>query len=88
MPARGDENTVQRYEVTKAKFRMTLWLLIFFLITLLWASLTFPFLGYTSSTQNVLHGLVVASPFWITVITALLTLRRKMRATDRKHRGS
>jgi hypothetical protein len=79
MPAEKDGNASQNIEVTKAKFRMACWLLLFYIITLLWASLTFPFLGYTSSAQNVLHGIIAASPFWITVITALLTLRRKMR---------
>jgi hypothetical protein len=79
MDAEKDGNVSQSFEVTRAKFRMAFWLLLFFIITLLWASLTFPFLGYTSPVQNVLHGIMVASPFWIIVIAALLTLRRKMR---------
>ena len=79
MPEEKGGNTSLSLEVTRAKFRMAFWLLLFYIITLLWASLTFPFLGYTSSAQNVLHGIIAASPFWITVITALLTLRRKMR---------
>ena len=79
MRAEKDGNASQILEVTRAKFRMALWLLLFFLITLLWAYVTFPFLGFHSSTQNVLHGIMVASPFWITVIAALLTLRRRMR---------
>ena len=79
MRAEKGENGSQLPEVTRAKFRMAFWLLLFYLITLLWAYLTFPFLGFTSSTQNVLHGIVVASPFWIAVIAALLTLRRRMR---------
>lgn len=66
-------------EKARAKFRMALWLLAFFGITLFWASLTFPFLGFTSSTQNVVHGVLVASPFWMAVLAALMKLRRQMR---------
>ena len=79
MHAEKDGNESQILEVMRAKFRMAFWLLLFFLITLLWAYLTFPFLGFSSSTQNVFHGIMVASPFWITVIAVLLTLHRKMR---------
>ena len=79
MREKKDANASQMLEVTRAKFRMAFWLLLFFLIILLWAYLTFPFLGFTSSTQNVLHGIMVATPFWIAVIAALLTLHRKMR---------
>ena len=70
---------VEHREVARAKFRMALWLLLFYLITLVWAYLTFPFLGFTSSTQNVGHGLLVASPFWIAVLAALVKIRRQMR---------
>jgi hypothetical protein len=69
----------ERREVARAKFRMAFWLLLFYLITLVWAYLTFPFLGFTSSTQNVAHGVLVASPFWIAVLAALLKSRRQMR---------
>ena len=79
MHAEKDGNSSRILEVTKAKFRMALWLLLFYLITLVWASLTFPFLGYTSSVHNVIHGIIVASPFWITISAALLTFRHRMR---------
>jgi hypothetical protein len=79
MVAEREGESPRSREVMRAKFRMVFWLLLFFIVTLLWASLTFPFLGYASSAQNVLHGIAVASPFWITVIAALLTLRRRMR---------
>lgn len=79
MLAENNGSPTRPLEVTRAKFRMASWLLLFYIVTLLWASLTFPFLGHSSSSQNVLHGITVASPFWIAVTIALWTLRRKMR---------
>ncbi len=63
----------------RAKFRMVLWLLLFYLVTLVWAYLTFPFLGYRTSSQNVLHGILVASPFWTAGIATLIRTRRQRR---------
>lgn len=66
-------------DMARAKFRMVLWLLLFYLVTLLWASLTFPFLGYVSSSQNVLHGILVASPFWTAALAVLAKTHRQGR---------
>ncbi|MEW6441433.1 MAG: hypothetical protein AB1640_10910 [bacterium] len=65
--------------VRRAKVRMAVWLLLFYLITLTWAYLTFPFLGFTSPVENVVHGVLVASPFWGAIAAALIVLRRKGR---------
>lgn len=63
--------------IARAKRRMILWLLLFYLVTLAWAYLTFPFVGYRSSSQNVLHGILVASPFWTAALAALVKTRRR-----------
>lgn len=62
--------------IVRAKCRMVLWLLFFYFLTLTWAYLTFPFLGVRSSSQNVLHGILVASPFWTAALAALVKTRR------------
>ncbi len=65
-------------EISQAKFRMAFFLLLFYLITLVGGYITFPFLGFTSSIQNVIYGIIVGSPFWIIVIISLVNIRREM----------
>jgi hypothetical protein len=79
MHAEQNENASRMLAETKARFRMALWLLVFYLITLIWAYLTYPFLGFKSTTENVFYGIWVASPFWITIIATLVSLHRRMR---------
>lgn len=79
MHAEQDENASRMLAATKARFRMALWLLVFYLITLAWACFTYPFLGFKSTTENVFYGIWVASPFWVTILATLVSLGRKMR---------
>ncbi len=71
------EESAQR-EIAQAKFRMAFFLLLFYLITLVGGYITFPFLGFTSSTQNVVYGIIVGAPFWIIVIISLLNIRKEL----------
>jgi hypothetical protein len=64
-------------QIIRARVRMALWLLVFYLITMVEGYLTFPFVGFTSSMQNVIWGAAVASPFWISIIVFLIIVRRK-----------
>ncbi len=68
-------------EVNRARFRMALWLLIFFVITLVEGSLTFPFVGHVSSLENLTYGIAVAAPFWISIIL-FLAIARKDKKTE------
>ena len=63
--------------VTKASFRMAFWLLLFYVITLVEGYLTFPFVGHTSQAQNLIHGIVVGTPFWMAILIFLVLTRRE-----------
>jgi len=62
--------------VVRARVRMAFWLLLFYLITLVEGYLSRPFIGHNSSAQNVLYGIAVGAPFWITIIVFLVANRR------------
>ena len=81
MPTQEARSQVVRSPTSaaRAKCRMILWLLLFYLVTLLWAYLTFPFLGYHSPSQNVLHGILVACPFWTAAFAAIVKTHRQSR---------
>jgi predicted lysophospholipase L1 biosynthesis ABC-type transport system permease subunit len=63
-------------KVLRAKFRMALWPLIMYLIALVWAYLSLPFVGHTSSIQNVIWSITAAGPFWIILLVFLVLTRR------------
>ncbi len=73
-------------EVVRARVRMAFWLLLFYLITLVEGYLTFPFIGHNSSAQNVLYGIAVGAPFWITILVFLVANRRGL-YSDRKNQA-
>ena len=64
--------------ITKAKFRMAFLLLLFYLITLAGGYFAFPFLGFTSSIQNDIYGIIVGSPFWVIVVISLIKIGKRV----------
>lgn len=64
--------------VKKAEFRMGLWLMLLYLICLALAGLTFPFVGHTTSTQNLIFSIVVTTPFWACLILYLIRVRNSI----------
>ena len=65
-------------QVTRASFRMALWLLLFYLITLVEGYITFPFIGHATHAQNLIYGIIVGAPFWISILVFLALTRREL----------
>jgi len=60
----------------RAKLRMAYFLLLLFVIHIVEAYITFPFVDHTNTAQNVVYGFIVAAPFYtITIIFIVLTRR-------------
>ncbi len=60
----------------RAKLRMSYFLLLLFVIHIIEAYVTFPFVDHTSTAQNVVYGFIVAAPFYtINIIFIVLTRR-------------
>ena len=68
--------------ILRAKFRMAVWPLIMYLIGLVWAYLSLPFVGHTSSMQNVVWSILAAGPFWIILLLFLMRTRRDLSSRD------
>lgn len=61
--------------VKKAEFRMGLWLMLLYLAFLVLAFLTFPFVGHTTSIQNLIFSVMVTAPFWICLLLYIIRVR-------------
>lgn len=64
--------------ILKAKLHMSFLLFVFYIISLIGAYLTFPFIGFTSSCQNVVYGLIAGAPFLIILIISIVSIRREL----------
>jgi hypothetical protein len=64
--------------ILKAKLRMSILLFVFYILCLIGAYLTFPFIGFTSSCQNVAYGLMAGAPFMIILIISIVSIRREL----------
>jgi hypothetical protein len=69
----------------RAKLRMSYFLLLLFVIHIVEAYITFPFVDHTNTAQNVLYGFVVAAPFY-TINLIFIVLTRRDLATVRNQR--
>ena len=67
----------------RAKLRMAYFLLLLFVIHIVEAYITFPFVDHTTTTQNVVYGFIVAAPFY-TINIIFIVLTRRDLATARK----
>lgn len=76
----------ERETVLRARLRMSCLLLLLFVIHIVEAAVTFPFVDHASSQQNVIYGLIVAAPFYTINILFILVTRRDLAAL-RKDRG-
>jgi hypothetical protein len=68
--------------VLRARLRMSCLLLLLFVIHIIEAYVTFPFVGHASSVQNVVYGFVVAAPFCVINIVFILLTRRDLAALE------
>jgi len=64
----------------RAKLRMSYFLLLLFVIHIVEAYITFPFVDHTSTMQNVLYGFIVAAPFYTMNILFIVLTRRDLAA--------
>jgi hypothetical protein len=62
----------------RAELRMSFFLLILFVIHIVEATITFPFVDHANSVQNVVYGFVVAAPFCVINIVFILLTRRDL----------
>ncbi len=62
----------------RAKLRMAYLLLLLFVIHIVEAYITFPFVDHTSSAQNVVYGFIVAAPFYTINLLFILITRRDL----------
>ena len=67
----------------RAKLRMAYFLLLLFVIHIVEAYITFPFVDHTTTAQNVIYGFIVAAPFY-TISIVFIVLTRRDLATVRK----
>jgi hypothetical protein len=70
----------------RAKLRMAYFLLTLFVIHILEAYITFPFVDHTSSSQNVVYGFIVAAPFYTINLVFIVLTRRDLAALQQQGR--
>jgi hypothetical protein len=68
----------------RAKLRMSYFLLLLFVIHIVEAYITFPFVDHTTTAQNVTYGFIVAAPFYTINIIFILLTRRDLAAARNK----
>lgn len=64
----------------RAKLRMAYFLLLLFVIHIVEAYITFPFVDHTTTSQNVTYGFIVAAPFYTINIIFIVLTRRDLAA--------
>jgi hypothetical protein len=64
----------------RAKLRMAHFLLLLFVIHIVEAYITFPFVDHTTTAQNVIYGFIVAAPFYTINIIFIIVTRRDLGA--------
>jgi hypothetical protein len=64
----------------RAKLRMAYLLLLLFVIHIVEAYVTFPFVDHTTRVQNVVYGFIVTAPFYTITIFFIILTRRDLAA--------
>jgi hypothetical protein len=64
----------------RARLRMAYFLLLLFVIHIVEAYITLPFVDHTNSGQNVVYGFIVAAPFYTINIIFIIVTRRDLTA--------
>lgn len=67
-------------QALRARLRLGLFLMLLFLIHVVEVYLASPFVDHTTSTQNLIYGLVVTAPFSVTVMIFLFAAWRDLSA--------
>ena len=64
----------------RAKLRMAYFLLLLFVVHIVEAYITFPFVDHTSAAQNVVYGFIVTAPFYTFNIIFIIVTRSDLAA--------
>lgn len=67
-----------------ARLRMAYFLLLLFVIHMVEAYITFPFVDHTTNVQNVVYGFIVAAPFYTINFFFILVTRRDLAVARRE----
>ena len=70
----------------RAKLRMAYFLLLLFVIHIVEAYITFPFVDHTTTAQNVVYAFIVAAPFYMINIIFIVLTRRDLAAARKERR--
>jgi type III secretory pathway component EscU len=68
----------ETFETLRARLRLGVLLFAFWVMLMIEAYLTFPFVQHVSKIQNLVYGFIVGIPFLVLVITYLVLARRDM----------
>jgi hypothetical protein len=74
----GDQESLEAS--LRARLRMAYFLLLLFIIHIVEAYITFPFVDHTSTAQNVVYGFIVAAPFYTINIIFIIVTRKDLAA--------
>ncbi len=85
MTTEQNAQTADSQSVLKAKFRLGLCLMALFLPMMIYAAITFPFVGHTSKMQNVTYGILVSMPFWISLVIYIVLAYRDLSSSKEGH---
>ena len=77
-------NEKETIQTLRARLNMGIMLLVFWLLLLFQAYLTFPFVEHTSSIQNVIYGVIIGLPFLILVLTYIHRARKDLVSFSKK----
>ena len=69
---------IQVEAALRAKLRMAYFLLLLFVIHIVEAYITFPFVDHTTTGQNVIYSFIVAAPFYTVNIIFIILTRRDL----------
>ena len=84
-PATSPDPT-QAEAALRAKLRMAYFLLLLFVIHIVEAYITFPFVDHTTTGQNVAYGFIVAAPVYTINILFIILTRRDLAALRQESR--
>ena len=71
-------------DVLRAKLRIGFLMLLLFVIYIIEAYITFPFVDHTTSAQNVAYGFVVTAPFYVTIVIFISVIWKDLTSSTKK----
>ena len=79
-----DNETIQ---TLRSRYRLGMLLFAFWLVTLISAYLTFPFVEHTTKMENVIYGIIVSIPFLVLSIIYLFVVQKDIVEYESKASG-